>query len=589
MGEVTSSLSDVDYQVVFDASLDASIIHTSDGEILAANWTAVERYGYSLSELKRMNIAELSAQELRADMPSKLGELQTLGEIFEWKHRRKDGTELPVEIYAQPIIFYGELAILANIRDISQRKDLESELQSQNYLLERIVDTEPGVVYIYDVIARENVYVNRHWLTAFGYSPEETRAMGAELIQLVHPDDRPDFIASNTAWRDAVDGETRSIEYRMRDKQGEWHWLLSRSTPFKRDDTGQVNQILGIAHDITERKRAEALLAGQNQVLDMIASGAPLAETLTALVSCIEEQSAGMLGSILLLDPDGIHVRHGAAPSLPAEFNAAVDGQPVGPVAGSCGTAAYRKEAVFVEDIASDPLWVNYKAAAIPHGLRACWSTPIFDEQGQVLGTFAMYYREPGLPQAEHLRLIDTTTHIAAIAINRSRAEKALKDSEARLIKAQQVAHMGFLEWDLKTNQIFCSDEIYDLYGIDCEEKYTTPEFIKAVVHPDDIEYVQTNLELAARGEKEYNIDHRIQRPDGSIIWVHAQAELIVDAKQNKEVLLGTAVDVTERKVAEAGVHRLTQLYAALSQCNQAIVRCASDEGAVSADLQGCS
>jgi len=204
MGEVTSSLSDVDYQVVFDASLDASIIHTSDGEILAANWTAVERYGYSLTELKQMNIAELSAQELRADMPSRLGELQTLGEIFEWKHRRKDETELPVEIYAQPIIFYGELAILANIRDISQRKVLESELQSQNHLLERIVDTEPGTVYIYDVISQKNVYVNRHWLTAFGYSPEETRAMGAELTQLVHPDDRPTFIARNTAWRDAT-------------------------------------------------------------------------------------------------------------------------------------------------------------------------------------------------------------------------------------------------------------------------------------------------------------------------------------------------------------------------------------------------
>jgi len=198
-----------------------------------------------------------------------------------------------------------------------------------------------------------------------------------------------------------------------------------------------------ILEDITESKQSETLFSGQKQVLEMIAIGTPLPETLTALVRLIEAQSPNMLGSILLLDEDGVHVRHAAGPSLPAEFVAAVDGQPIGPCAGSCGTAAYRKEAVFVEDIATDPLWANYKTAALPHGLRACWSTPIFDAQRRVLGTFAMYYRQPRLPQPEHLKLINITTNIAAIAISRHRAEAVLRESEAKsrsIIESSPVA-----------------------------------------------------------------------------------------------------------------------------------------------------
>lgn len=209
-------------------------------------------------------------------------------------------------------------------------------------------------------------------------------------------------------------------------------WLSTSKVPLRNADN-QIIGILGIYQNITERKQAETLRRGVQQVLEMIAVGAPLADTLETLVRLIEGQAHGMLGSILLLDEDAIHVRHGAAPSLPAAFVAAIDGQPIGPSAGSCGTAAYRKQAVFVEDIASDPLWTDYRALALEHGLRASWSTPILDAQGRVLGTFAMYYRQPGLPQSGHLQLIRTVTHIATIAIIRHREESALRQSETRV------------------------------------------------------------------------------------------------------------------------------------------------------------
>ena len=169
------------------------------------------------------------------------------------------------------------------------------------------------------------------------------------------------------------------------------------------------------------------LLAGQNLVLEQIARGESLHQVLDTLLRVIQLQCPGMLASILLLDPDGIHVRHGAAPDLPEDYVRAIDGLSIGPRAGSCGTAAFTRKPVIVGDIATDPLWNDYRAIALKHDLRACWSTPIFDSERRVLGTFAMYFRAPGLPNQVHLRLIDISTHIASIAITKHRAEEEIR------------------------------------------------------------------------------------------------------------------------------------------------------------------
>jgi signal transduction histidine kinase/ABC-type amino acid transport substrate-binding protein len=162
----------------------------------------------------------------------------------------------------------------------------------------------------------------------------------------------------------------------------------------------------------------------QKQVLELIADGAPLQASLDALLRNIEHESADMLCSVLLLDEDGIHLRHASAPSLPAEYCRAIDGVSIGPQVGSCGTAAYRRTQVVVEDIRSDPLWIDYRDLAHAHGLRACWSTPIFDPQLRVLGTFALYFRSPMRPTEQHHRLISMATDTAAIAIVKAKGER---------------------------------------------------------------------------------------------------------------------------------------------------------------------
>ena len=174
-------------------------------------------------------------------------------------------------------------------------------------------------------------------------------------------------------------------------------------------------------------------LADQKQVLELIARGAPLKGTLDTLLRLVELRSNGMLSSILLLDDDGLRLRHAAAPNLPEGFKNAIDGQPIGERAGSCGTAAFTHKPVVVEDVLVDPLWAGYRDIAQAHGLRSCWSTPIYGAQRRLLGTFALYFREPRRPTRWHQRLIEMTTHLAAIAIDKKREEDALRESAARL------------------------------------------------------------------------------------------------------------------------------------------------------------
>src|ERR1700755_268568 len=191
----------------------------------------------------------------------------------------------------------------------------------------------------------------------------------------------------------------------------------------------------------------------------MVTKGDSLAELLDSLCRLVEAQAGGVLASILLVD--GAHLRHGGAPSLPKAFTDGIDGTAIGPSEGSCGTAAYRGEPVIVEDIATDPLWADYRDLALPHSLRACWSAPVFSSQGKAMAHFAMYYRKPRRPTQRDLAIIDQIAHLAGVAIQQKLAQEKLQRSEAYLAEGQKLTHTGSWAWDARKQRVlYCSDEM---------------------------------------------------------------------------------------------------------------------------------
>ncbi|MFC6091665.1 GAF domain-containing protein [Saccharothrix lopnurensis] len=205
----------------------------------------------------------------------------------------------------------------------------------------------------------------------------------------------------------------------------------------RRDTGGGVVGIRVIGVETTQVKHAQRLTAEHRALLEQIARQAPLTEVLDGMARCIENLAPQeVLVSVLLADPDGAHLRHGAGPGLPDFYNQAIDGIATGEGVGSCGTAAHRREPVVVSDIATDPFWDDFRDLAGRAGLAACWSTPILARDGSLLGTFAMYHRVPRAPEDSDLALARVFAGTAALAIERHHNEQARRDAETRAAKA---------------------------------------------------------------------------------------------------------------------------------------------------------
>jgi PAS domain S-box-containing protein len=188
--------------------------------------------------------------------------------------------------------------------------------------------------------------------------------------------------------------------------------------------------------DLQDRPLIDPFVAAQRAILERIVFGRPLSETLESIVLLIERQSSDMMCSILLIDDEQC-IRHGAAPSLPASYVQAIDGVKIGPLVGSCGTAAYLRKAIFVDDIATHPAWAEYGPVALQYGLRACWSTPIMTPDHEVIGTFAMYYRDVRQATQREIDWIAVATHLAYVAIISDRARAAEAERQRMLAQVQ--------------------------------------------------------------------------------------------------------------------------------------------------------
>ncbi|PYK85927.1 MAG: hypothetical protein DME40_16940, partial [Verrucomicrobia bacterium] len=298
------------------------------------------------------------------------------------------------------------------------------------------------------------------------------------------------------------------------------------------------------------REKEEPFYAGQGRILEMIAASAPLADILTRIVLLMEAQTDGLRCSILLLSNDGKHVRHGAAPNLPEAYVKAVDGLPIGPRVGSCGTSMYLRKQVVTTDVLTDPLWSDYRDLAKSCGLRACWSTPIISSHGDVLGSFAMYRQEPRGPNPEETRLTEAATHIASIAIERQQGHSMLREREARISLAAESADLAFWVLYPEQNTAWMSEKGRAMYGFTPHEPLTRESFVSRI-HPDERAAVQAAFEQARASQQTFEIEHRIVLPYGKTRWVITRGRYLWDEHGNVLEIICVTIDLSAQKQSD--------------------------------------
>jgi PAS domain S-box-containing protein len=343
---------------------------------------------------------------------------------------------------------------------------------------------------------------------------------------------------------------------------------------------GLVVAIRHVAREASARRRRRqerSFELGQREVLELIARGTALEEVLEQLVRLVERQAEGMLCSILRLDLERARVLHGAAPSLPDAFNRAIHGQHIGPNAGSCGAAAYRRARVVIEDIATHPNWEPYREFALPHGLRACWSTPIFSGDGAVLGTFAMYYREPRGPLPQEEAWVEHATHVASIALSRERDEiERRRLSEAM----RQSEHLRAMAYDGVTDVLFYirvePDGGFVFHSVNAaflaatglRQSDVVGRRVEDVVPPSSIGVVLSHYRQAIAERRTITWDDVAVYPAGKKYGEIAITP-VFDAGGSCTHLLGLVHDVTDRRQAD---ERIRAQAALLDRATDAIM-----------------
>ncbi len=276
----------------------------------------------------------------------------------------------------------------------------------------------------------DEVYYSPRWKSMLGFQQDELEAKLGAWASLVHPDDKQwvlekvdDYIAGRS--------DSFEVEMRMFHKDGHQVVVLSRGFLVHRKSDHKPVRLVGTHVDITERKKTETFVKRNSEILEMIATGVPAAKIYDAIALMYEERHPGLRCSMLELH--GNKLMHGGAPSLPKEYCDAVNGLENGPCVGSCGTSTYTGKRVLVENIETDPKWAKIKQAALPHGMRCCWSEPIRNSSGSVLGAFGMYYDYPALPDEEELNDLQSAARLAGIIMERVHAENELNEHRQKL------------------------------------------------------------------------------------------------------------------------------------------------------------
>lgn len=437
----------------------------------------------------------------------------------------------------------------ANENDLVVRLNLAEEaVRARKLDFQLIVDSIPAQVAVVTPTGEVET-LNQPCLEYFGKTVEELKGWASS--DSVHPEDLPHVVEVLTQALET--GEIYEVEARHRRYDGVYRWFHVRGFPLK-DLDGRILRWCVLLTDINDRKRAEAQLAGEKRLLEMVASGSALTDVLTELCIFVEKTAAGCKCGIYLIDWRGPTFHLGAAPSLPATFNDPIEGLIVSSDAGPCGSAAVTKSQVIVTNIESDPRFqpATMRPLLLGHGLRSHWSTPIYSRNGQVLATFAIFHSKPSNPTQLQMDLISQVTHIASIAIERTLAEEALKSSEQQFKTIFDEAGTGISHVDLQHPEkpIQNNRALQTMLGLSQAELGLFKTYDELTAADDREADAATFRELCEGKRDNLRQEKHFILRDGSSVWANVIFTLLRDPTGSPRFIIAIHEDITERKRA---------------------------------------
>jgi len=485
--------------------------------------------------------------------------------------------------------------------EIAERKQIELQLRESQHWLSAVITANPNILYVYDLIEERSLYLNREIYSDLGYRFEEIQQMAAAFIpKLIHPDDLPAFSAQRQKFETAKDGEIFDFEYRIQHKNGTYRWFFSRETLFARTAEGKPWKILGTAIEINDRKQAELELKRALVVLERQVKQRFLLEKITLEIRYnlnqeqVFQRAATQIGLVFNADCCLIHTyTEHPTPRIPcvAQYKRSAESESILnleiPVPGNphAELVLSQEQAVVSDDVLAEPLLANARDLVDQIGLKSMIAIRT-SYQGKANGVIALHqYDRPRHWTEDEIRLLEAAAAQLGIAIaqaNLLEQEKQqriqLQKSESSLAAAQKLARFGSWKFDILDQNFTWSEEVFRIFSLDPAQPEPTYPDLLEMYHPDDREFLNQTVNLAISEGKPYKEELRILHPGGQIRYIEARGEAVFNETGEVIQLLGTVMDITERKQVEAALllseqrsrEKASQLNQTLSQLKSA-------------------
>lgn len=571
-------------QVILDHVKDAIITVDESGRIETLNTTGERIFGYGDHEAHGVKLDALipslarrtRINEALEELAESLDDTQVDLAPRETRGRRKNGELFDAEIGVSKVRLDRKELFVVCMRDTTDRALAEAAIRESEARYRTLVENAPEAIVVFDVDAGRFVECNDNAVRFFKMRREELLAAGPDKISPPEQaDGSPSFGVSRGFIDRALAGEAPIFEWLHRDALG--HDIPCEVRLVRLPSSGR-RLIRGSITDITERKRSELLAGGERRVFERITGNVALGQTLAAITETAERVTPEAVCAISLYDAESNKLHRIAGPSLPAPLAAALDTVEIGPRNGSCAAAIFLQRQVIVAEISRDALWEHFREPAVSLGLRACWSTPIRASDGSMLGTVALFFRQPRSPLKRDFELMSRLTTIAGIAIERKRSEEALRRSESQYRGLFENVIEGVYRSNVQGRFEAVNPALVTMLG------YESSDQLLGTVSTNDL-YAndEERDEIIARLHRDSivrNAECQLRRRDGTLITVVENARVVRDADGSVLGYEGTLADISERKRAEL------QLYEEKEKA-QVTLQSIGD-AVITADADGC-